>query len=183
MKVPTKRVFVGLGHKARNGKGVVADVVAEDLRRRAPGARPAVLAFADDLKALARALGMQGKNGPMLQHLGLAMRALDPDYWINALRERLDTDHPDANVVLIPDVRFPNEADWILSLGGSVVKVTRLNEDGSVFIADDRDSRHISETALEEFDGWTSHIVARSVESLAALARETLAWHIARRFV
>jgi hypothetical protein len=51
--------IIGLGHKARHGK----DTVASHLLKLLPGAR--IFSFADDLKALARALGMRALRRPV----------------------------------------------------------------------------------------------------------------------
>jgi hypothetical protein len=47
--------------------------------------------------------------------------------WINALVKRMNGDgmYPYAADVVVPDVRFDNEADWVHDVGGVVIKVTR----------------------------------------------------------
>jgi hypothetical protein len=47
---------------------------------------------------------------------------IDPDMWINCLRSRIM--HRDHGVV-ITDVRFVNEADFIHSAGGKVIEIQR----------------------------------------------------------
>ncbi len=61
----------------------------------------------------------------LLQYVGTEFaRGYDPDYWIKALaplvEERLSKGIP----VAITDVRFPNEAQYVRSLGGVVVRVS-----------------------------------------------------------
>lgn len=63
---------------------------------------------------------------------------IDKDIWIklanrfwNRLRERKDSYDVPVRMV-IPDVRFENEARWIKAAGGVVVKVTRPGNDLSV---------------------------------------------------
>jgi hypothetical protein len=51
---------------------------------------------------------------------------------------------PDGAKVVFADVRFPNEANIIKKLGGTVV---RINRDGNQAA-----NQHISETALDNFD-------------------------------
>lgn len=73
------------------------------------------------------------------------------DYWIKEL-ERFATSWlaivppQEKLVLLVPDVRLPNEVDFIRSQGGILVKVNRRN-------MVDTDS-HSTETALDQFDGW-----------------------------
>jgi len=50
-----------------------------------------------------------------------------PDIWLYAMERRLPTDP--AVHVIIPDVRFDNEADWIRARGGRVVHLTRTHGD------------------------------------------------------
>jgi hypothetical protein len=135
-------LLVGLGNKARHGKDTVASYI---VQRMPESAR--IFSFADDLKALARALGMTEKNGPFLQQLGVAMRTLDPDYWVGALGLRIHELKP--AVAIIPDMRFPNEKAWIEMNGGLTARITRTSIDGSLWVADDRDPKHESEIALD----------------------------------
>lgn len=145
--------IIGLGHKARHGK----DTVAGCLLKLLPGSR--IFSFADDLKALARALGMVTKNGPFLQKLGEAMRTLDTSYWVRRLYLRLE----EANVpyALIPDVRFLNEVEFVHSHGGIVIKVERFVENGALYVDPSRPATHESETALDGYEGWDEYIVAK----------------------
>jgi hypothetical protein len=56
---------------------------------------------------------------------GQARRAEDPDYWINTLARAVD--HApwleSARWIVIDDVRYRNEADWIKSRGGAVIRL------------------------------------------------------------
>jgi hypothetical protein len=143
---------IGIGHRARHGKDTLANGIRHHLGLF--GYHALVASFAHELKSLARALGMRGKNSVMLQHLGLAMRALDEDYWIKRLEDRIAQESEAPDVVIVPDVRFPNEARWVASRGGPRIKVSRLMPDGSLFVAQDRDPNHESETALADWHGW-----------------------------
>jgi dephospho-CoA kinase len=82
-------------------------------------------AFADELKFLARGFGWRGEKDErgraLLQDLGMAARRHDPYHWI-AYIERW-TGH--KNQVVYTDVRFQNEADYIRSKGGIIVRIVR----------------------------------------------------------
>lgn len=62
--------------------------------------------------------GFTGRE--LLQKVGLAMRnSIGEDVWIKALESELN---PDVPVYTIPDIRFLNEAEWIKSKGGIIIK-------------------------------------------------------------
>jgi hypothetical protein len=66
----------------------------------------------------------------VLQDLGTGAReVIGDDVWVMALRNALD---PEGRYV-ITDVRFPNEAAMIHDLGGTLVRVRRIDADGNPF--------------------------------------------------
>lgn len=79
----------------------------------------------------------------VLQVVGTDMfRGIWEDCWINAWKRRvLDST---AEIILVPDVRFPNELRAVQEMGGFVIRLTRApfaNED-----------QHESETALDQVE-------------------------------
>lgn len=74
-------------------------------------------------------IGISGRR--LMQTLGTEWgRTLDPDLWVRTAAITLGLhDMPNSTPIhdriVITDVRFPNEAAWIESLGGRVVRVTR----------------------------------------------------------
>ena len=74
----------------------------------------------------------------LLQFIGTDyVRSCQDDFWIQRFLQSVHN----KNKVLIPDCRFPNEADIVRHIGGRVIKVTRID------IPDSSDS-HASETLL-----------------------------------
>lgn len=146
---------VGLGHKARHGK----DTVAGHILQLVPGARR--YSFADDLYALCRVLyGMGEKDAPLLQRVGTEVgRSVDENIWVRAVYHKLLQDRPPLAV--FPDTRFPNEVNLVKAMGGTTVKVTRLNPDDTPFVDPSRPSDHPSEASLNSYDDWDWHITAR----------------------
>lgn len=76
------------------------------------------------------------------------VRAVDPNYWIDGMRHT--TNCLRANYIIIDDVRFPNEAEFVHDQGGLLVRLYpytgyREPADGTL---------HESETALDEFTQW-----------------------------
>jgi hypothetical protein len=109
------------------------------------------LAFADPLKDMALALnpivevchdgeyerladlvkdwGWEGaKSYPearrILQHMGQGIRAMDPDFWVRVLREKWDHIPADRPIV-VTDVRYRNEADFLRTHGFKLVRIVR----------------------------------------------------------
>ena len=153
-------LIIGFGHRARQGKNVAADAIVdyyaekrETLRKhglapyRAPKAQS--IGFATALYEVCRnEYGMTEKDAPLLQRIGMERRELDLDYWIKRAFANIS---PWTDIVLIPDLRFINEAEYIKSKGGYLVDIKRLNADGTQHIASDRPADHISETALDDY--------------------------------
>ncbi|WP_394620962.1 hypothetical protein JNUCC0626_18265 [Lentzea sp. JNUCC 0626] len=77
----------------------------------------------------------------LLQDHGVGIRQyVDPNVWVDVVRRKAEeTDGP----VIVTDVRFPNEAEWVQAAGGQLVRVYRNGQ-----AADDT---HVSETALDRW--------------------------------
>lgn len=137
-------LVIGMGHRARQGKDTVAKALVAECARRGLYAKQ--YAFADALKAYCRvAFGMRQKDARLLQIVGTdVFRASQPDIWVRVLVDTMREQAPD--VALITDMRFPNEADAVVNMGGYTMKVERVG-----FIATDRDPNHPSETALANY--------------------------------
>ena len=161
--------IIGLGYNVRSGKDTAANALVRDLGYYR-------IAFADKLKELAYESnpivttnvqvvnistgaghlkhvvgGMGGweqakDSYPLarefLQNLGLAARQVfGEDFWVDQALSGID---PAKNYV-ISDVRFVNEVDAIKAAGGIVIHVDRKLQ---------RTAGHVSETELDDYDGW-----------------------------
>jgi hypothetical protein len=182
-------LLIGIGYKARQGKNFVANYWKE--------AHPEIkfYAFADALKEYCRdnheALAaryyrehqlhpmrhpLQWKEDPVygcvtiLQWYGCKKRETDPNYWVEVISQKIRDEQPE--IAVVTDVRFPNEADWIKLSGGYLVEVIRKNQDGTRYLASDRDPNHVSETALDDFN-FDYTIIAKSGD-LAALKSKAI---------
>jgi len=79
----------------------------------------------------------------MLQQVGSAFKTIDPDFFVKALFNNFEADAK-LGVVIVTDVRFPNELESIQRVGG---KVIRLRSE----VSEERhDWMHESETALDK---------------------------------
>jgi hypothetical protein len=151
-------LIIGFGHKARQGKNVAADAIVDyykrkratygDLGYKIPEAQS--IGFATALYEVCRnEYGMMVKDAPLLQRIGMERRSLDPNYWIKRAFAAIK---PMTDIVLIPDLRFVNEAEYIKAQGGYLIDIKRLNADGTQHIAQDRPADHPSETALDGYN-------------------------------
>lgn len=96
----------------------------------------------------------------LLQLFGVSMREAFPGCWVNAVMDRKYD--PVVDVVLIPDMRFEDEAEAVKAHSGLTVRVERPGFRS-------RDT-HESETALDGWDGWDHEVIASSLEELGPKA-------------
>jgi hypothetical protein len=161
----------GLSAKAKHGK----DTLYEIIKKLHP--QVVRVAFADALKEeVAEACGVtvdfinQHKDlfRPMLQWWGTEFRRQlnGNDYWIRRLEDKLSV-LPEGTVVFVTDTRFQNEAEFVRSGGGHILRLVRPG------YVSDRGASHASEVELESISP-DSLIVASTVEELQQEA--TLWW-------
>jgi hypothetical protein len=165
-------MIIGISGKCGVGKTTVANEVVRILERRKVTAIR--VAFGDILKAEVAEkfkinsqlmYSQEGKQmaichpglpnptmtvGQVLQWYGTdVVRAKDPDRWVRLVAEG-DAGTSGA-VVVVDDVRFPNEAIYCRKDGGMLV---RLDPWGGWKMPEGRDPNHESETALDEWLDW-----------------------------
>lgn len=73
---------------------------------------------------------------------------LHPNIWVNSLFSHYN---PYKSNWIVTDVRFPNEADKVLELGGTLIRIERPGKDSG--------STHESETALDNYTKFTHTII------------------------
>ena len=119
-------MIFGIAGAARAGK----DTTGAAILKAVGGVR---VAFADALKAevcdtfgLSQEFVAENKEKirPLLVEWGRARRMIQPDYWVKAAEAKV-VSAAETGVVAITDVRYKNEAEWVLGLGGFVIYVTR----------------------------------------------------------
>ena len=166
-------IIIGLGHYSRTGKDTFANALIAALGELNPRLRVARKSFATKLKDVTHQLygwaGLQNEdyyNNPDHEHerdvilpaLGMtpvevwvkfgtpAVRGQVRDStWVDYL---LKTDHH-LDVMVIPDIRFPNEVEAIREVGGHLIKIVRPGFGPRLTIAD---------LALIEYGGWDNVI-------------------------
>jgi len=169
-------IIIGLGHKAQNGKDTAGEAIKAYYDNQAlllhrhglkGGLRVFIAKFAAALYQECREQhGMVEKDPILLQNVGAQRREEDPAYWINRAFESIPVG---TDLVIFTDVRYENEAARIKSEGGHLINVTRLNEDGSRYIATDRPAWHKSETDLDIYN-WDYYIVSKTAALTGELA-------------
>jgi len=157
-------MIIAFGHRRRVGKDVATRTLVDMLAERKIPARR--VSFADGLKEVcADIFSWAGLQGPAFYEeyprekeetlpsigmsprdiwiaVGNSMRNIYEDVWIDlALKQPDDR----KAVIIISDLRYPNEVDKIRAAGGIVVKVTR----DVAPVSDD-----IADAALNEFNDW-----------------------------
>lgn len=156
--------IMAFGHRAQTGKDTLAGFLATNLRLTSRKLNVQVAGFADELKDACYKwyswAGLKRKEhyesnpnekSNVLEPLGKTvrqvwidvgnhMREYDTDIWVRALLTR-----PQVDVLLVKDLRYPNEFDMVKELGGYCVKVIRDN----VPVLTD-----VSDMALETCETW-----------------------------
>tara|TARA_R110000824_G_scaffold39493_4_gene119413 strand:+ start:72 stop:698 length:627 start_codon:yes stop_codon:yes gene_type:complete len=139
-------VIVGLLGLAGSGKGTVADYMVNEFGYEKQSFASPIKDITSTLFGWDRALlegdtkesrefreKQQGKYIPrdVLQKIGTECfrDAFNPDFWIDALESRVDT----SKNIVIADVRFKNEMDWILSKQGKLLWVSRPDKEPQWF--------------------------------------------------
>jgi hypothetical protein len=153
--------LIGLVGNAGVGKDTAAEVFFRAGFDR--------VAFADPIKMLAvQHFGWNGvkdeRGRKLLQDIGMAGRAYDPDNWIRHMRWRNPIRY--GKPAIITDVRFENEAQWIRRQGGKLVKIVR--PDIPVL-------QHLSETEQKSIACHYEVVNAGTVQDLHTLVEELIA--------
>lgn len=94
-------------------------------------------------------LGISGRR--LMQTLGTEWgRSLDPDLWVKAAAmtlglHDLPASSPIHDRLVITDVRFPNEAAWLQSMGANLIRVWRETPD----VATHESEQHVNSLPCE----------------------------------
>ena len=95
---------VAIAGQMASGKTTLAKALAEALDGT-------VMSLGGKVKDVGRDLfGMQIKDRPLLQQIGMKMREIRPDVWIEYLDRAAESS--ETEVVFVDDCRFINEAEW-----------------------------------------------------------------------
>lgn len=143
------KVYIGFTGLMESGKSTLANLLTQFLVES--GYIVYVTHFANGVKKIAeKEFGWDGvkdeKGRKLLQVIGTDCgRMYNPNIWIERLVEEVGQSNADTQVVIIDDVRFTNEVDFIRGNNGYVVKVERLNHK-----LNDKFISHVSECGVKD---------------------------------
>lgn len=170
--------LIGIAGPAQSGKSTLSNELRRLIEFR--GGEFHEKPFAGPLKAMLAAIGVstleKDKNvvdarfgaSPrvLMQTLGTEWgRKINPDCWLNVWRSQL----PTSGLVVVPDVRFENEAQAIRGLDGILVHVTRPVTADMLAVP-----AHASEAGVKRQKGDTVLHNDRGIEKVAALAAQII---------
>jgi phosphomevalonate kinase len=147
--------LIGISGKKQSGK----DEVTSYLLKKFPGS--VRIAFADALKQeVARACGVsieylnEHKDNfrLILQGWGtdFRRRLYGQDYWIRRW-DFLAREQINCPMIICPDVRFPDEAEYILECSGTLWRMDRCRFYGTRRLDEQSTDNHQSEIALDDY--------------------------------
>ena len=146
---------IQLSAKAQHGKDASATIIKEMLE--AKKYKVLIAHYADLVKFIATTYfnwdGKKDEKGrSLLQRIGTEdVRTVYPDYWVDFVKSVLSIYKNEWDYVLIPDCRFPNEANAFNSndnIENIVIRITRLNFENSLT---PEQRLHASETSLDDY--------------------------------
>lgn len=150
---------IAFSGKMCSGKTTLADyLVAEHGYTK--------VSFADGVYKVAREIfGMEAKDRQLLQRIGVGMRDIDREVWVNLLRRRVDglamfRGCFACDSFVCDDVRFLNEVEALQSWGWLVVRLECLEDIRLARVANiypdmpEAALGHVSETELDGYRGF-----------------------------
>jgi len=166
MKITNK--IIGISGKIGSGKDYYANFLINRISSSF-GIVPDHKKFAEKVKEVTAVITnkpidmmytQKGKNefipifgetiGTMQQLIGTEIfRKYDQDFWIKATF----SDYEEGTSVIVSDVRFKNEADYILKKGGILIRLE--GDPMHIRTKSTRNLNHISETDLDYYDKFT----------------------------
>lgn len=167
-------LVLGLSGKKRSGKNTVYFML-KLLNDEDETGKVVKVSMADALKEIARNLGWDGRKDErgrkVLQFLGTEVgRNIDSEYWTKRAEERIQKAiDRGAQVVVIPDIRFPNEVEMVRKFEGKLWRIRRP----AVETMQNGDN-HASETALDGYKEWDAILIGNDMTELfEAVKRES----------
>jgi len=113
---------IAIAGRMASGKTTLAQELVKDFQRN--GQEASIVSLAGKVKEIATDLfGMTEKNRPLLQQIGMKMREIEPDVWLDYVINIADEEQAKGNIVIVDDVRFVNEAEKLYQKGWKVIRI------------------------------------------------------------
>lgn len=178
-------IVIGIAGKKRHGKNTVANILREQLNH-IEGLQFHEFSFAYELKLeVAYALAPNSVTEreehlnrmnhddykefyrPILQWWGTEFRrSQDEAYWVKKIDQKIQA-CPKNSVAAITDVRFPDEARYVLDQDGFLYRVFRESVK--------HNDQHASEIALDNWIDWTDVVLNNgSLDDLSTEVHEVV---------
>jgi hypothetical protein len=145
-------MLIGIVGRARHGKNTVAEEICNFSR--ASGLVAEIFETSNLVLESLKKEGRISQNASrdnltpeqikLLVKHGKEKRDLFSDYWIHRLLKEIVLSK--ADIIVVPNIRFINEAREIKENRGILIRVTSVVEDGVEFISTDRDPNDVMET-------------------------------------
>jgi hypothetical protein len=115
---------------------------------------------------------MTVRDPKMLQAVGIGKRDDQPGVWLRALYGAIQDRQPET--AIITGIRFPDEAEMVRALGGCILRIIRVNQDGQPFISEDRDRSHRAESEIDNLAADETFVSVSG--DLPGLRRKLASW-------
>ena len=170
------KVYI-IGGKARNGKDTLAEFMKKHFEEN--NVKACVMHIGGYIKHFAiDYFGWDGsdetKPRTLLQHLGtdIIREKMGKDlFFINRLLEDIEVLDNFYDVAIIADARLPLEFDKITEVYPDAVKI-HIKRPELVSELNENEQKHITETALDNYDEYDYKVINNSLEELNLIAKK-----------
>lgn len=151
------KIYVISG-KARHGK----DTVAMDIKEiyEGKGLKVINLAYGSYIKEYAKRISdwdgnEETKPRELLQELGtdIIRKKIDNDFFVRRICEDIRVYSYYFDIITISDARFPNEMEWPKKNFDNVINI-RVIRDGYDSVLSEKEQKHLTEIALDEYNSY-----------------------------
>ena len=162
-------VLLAFGGKPRHGKSSAAEAITERFKAR-------VLSISE---LIAAELGLKReeiKDLSVLQKHSHARCKRDCFYWARQIHRQAMLANGETQIVICPNLRRLDEAEYLAARGWHLARVIALNEDGSLYTPtnDGRDLNDPLETQLDNYN-WDYRLISRKPGGLLWLRQQAIA--------
>jgi hypothetical protein len=186
--------IIGICGNARSGKDTLADLIAESLLD--VGIKSKKLALANELKEECQDLvwknlgidiftdNTEEKNiiRPLLVTWGTHVRRkLNPNIWIEKVEEKIS----ENELVIIPDIRYSNELEWLRKKDSYCIFVDRIDENGNLIPPANEEEKENYPFLKENCDfqlSWQT-VGTESIQDLKPVAIEVIKKTISQEII